>query len=104
MTKLKAVWKQASWVLWALVALTFAVVVWTLRGLFHGPANVGPTRLPLVPEKLQAKVDKAEEEALKAKVEATVKAEEAKHALEEIGKIPDGAERRRRLAERLKPR
>lgn len=102
MTKLKAVWKRASWLLWAFVALTFAVVVWTLRGLFNGPKHAGPTRLPPVPEKLRAKVDKAEEEALKAKVEATVKAEEAKHELEEIGKITDGAERRKRLAERLK--
>lgn len=104
MTRIRALWKRTAWVLWVILAFTFAVLVWVVRGLFNGPKHAGPSRLPPVPEKLQAKVDQAEEEALKARVEATAKAEEDKRDLEEIGKISDGAERRKRLAEKLRSR
>ena len=101
---MQAFLKKTKWVAWAVVGFVAVVVIWTLRGLFNGPRHAGPTVLPPVPEKLREKVDKAEEEALKAKVEATVKAEEAKEELAEIATISDGAERRKRLAERLRKR
>ena len=46
-------------------------------------------------------MEKAEEGALIARVEARVKAEEATKELEEIAAVDDGAERRKRLAEML---
>lgn len=94
--------KRMKWLLLAILALGVVVVTWVLRSLFGGPKAEGPSRLPPVPPKLQEKVDKAEEEALKARVEAKVTAETDKKELEEIGKIADGKERRKRLADKLK--
>ncbi len=91
-----------KWLLWTVLAFGVAVVTWLLRSLFSGHTPEGPTKLPTIPAKLQAKVDKAEEEALKARVEATVTAVEDKKELEEIAKIPDGKERRKRLADKLR--
>lgn len=102
MSKVLAYLKQAKWILWVVLAAGFAVVVILVRRLFSGPPSTGPTSLPTVPPALQAKVEKAEEEALKARIEATVHADEDRKEIEEISKIPDGKERRKRLSDKLK--
>lgn len=58
--------------------------------------------LPEVQDALKERVRTAETEALEARVEALVEAEEDRKELEEVSKIDDGAERRRRLAEMLR--
>jgi hypothetical protein len=103
-TAIRASLAKARWALWAAIGLAAVVGLWAVRNLFSGKPHAGPSFLPPVPPKLQAKVDKVEEEALKAKVEAAVRAEESKKVLEEIAAIPDGAERRKRLAEKLRNR
>jgi len=98
MKTLAAMFKKVRWLSWAILGFAVVVVLWVVRGLFAGrkPGAVG---LPEVPDKLKAKVQKAEEEALVARVEATVEAEQSKKVLDDVAAIEDGAERRRRLAE-----
>jgi hypothetical protein len=102
MKKLVAWVKSIKWLAYAVLAVSFGVLLLILRNLFFGPKPKGPERLPDVPPKLREKVEKAEEAALRAKVEANVTAEAEKKAVEEILKIDDGKERRRRLAEKLR--
>ncbi len=92
--------KSLRWVAWAVLAVVVVLVIWFVRGLFSGP-KTGTGRLPEVPKKLKEKVAKVEESSLIAKVEARVEADKAKEALDEIAKIDDGKERRKRLAEML---
>ena len=58
--------------------------------------------IPDPPTKLKEKVDRAEEDALRAKVAAKAKADEQRAQLDQVGQIEDGAERRKRLAEMLR--
>ena len=92
--------KSLRWVAWAILAFVVVLVIWLVKGLFDGP-KTGPGRLPEAPKKLKEKVAKVEEAALVSKVEARVEAEKAKEALDEIAKVDDGKERRKRLAEML---
>lgn len=92
--------KGAKWLAWAGLGVVAVVILFIVRGLFSGPKTPGK-RLPEVPNALKEKVEKAEEGALIARVEARVKAEEATKELEEIAAVDDGAERRKRLAEML---
>jgi hypothetical protein len=94
--------KSAKWLALAVGAVVLGVLLLVLRNLFFGPRPSGPSRLPDVSPKLREKVAKAEEEALRAKIEAKVQASEDKKDLEEIAKIEDGVERRKRLAEKLR--
>jgi hypothetical protein len=93
--------KSAKWVLYVVLAVGTGILFLVLRKMFFGPKPEGPTRLPDVPPALQRKVDQVQEEALKAKVEAKVTAEDDKKKLDEITKIDDGAERRKQLAQML---
>lgn len=93
--------KQTKWVLYVILAVGTGILLLVLRKMFFGPKPDVPTRLPDVPPALQRKVDQVQEEALKAKVEAKVTAEDDKKQLDEITKIDDGAERRKRLAQML---
>jgi hypothetical protein len=94
--------KSAKWIALVVLAVGAGVLLLVLRKMFWGPKPEGPTRLPDVPPALQKKVEKAQEEAIKAKVEAKITAEIDKKEVEEILQIDDGAERRKRLAEKLK--
>lgn len=97
------VWiKSAKWVLYLVLAVTAGILLLTLRKLFVLPRPDGPTRLPDVPPALRAKVEHAQEEALKAKIEAKTTAEADKKDLVEILQVDDGIERRRRLADKLR--
>jgi len=96
------VWlKSAKWILYVVLAVGTGILLLVLRKLFFGPKPDVPSKLPDVPPALQRKVDQAQEEALKAKVEAKVTAEDDKKQLDEITKIDDGVERRKRLAQML---
>ena len=61
--------KSVKWLGWVVLAGAVAVLTLVVRGLFAGPKTPGK-RLPEVPEKLKAKVEKAEEDALIARVKA----------------------------------
>jgi hypothetical protein len=94
--------KSAKWVLYSVLAIGVGVLLFSLRRLFSSPSPAGPDRLPDVPEVLKKKVEAAQEEALKAKVEAKLTADSDKKQVEDILKIDDGAERRKRLADKLR--
>lgn len=98
---LTAMFKQTKWVVWAVIATAAVVALWLLRTLFTADPEA-PARLPEVPPKLKAKVAKAEEDALVARVEARVEAEKAKAILDEAASADDDKERRKRLAEALR--
>lgn len=99
---------KLKWLLWVILAGVCVVVGFALRALFTGPrvpdrvtGKVEPL-LPPVPEVIKQKVEQAEEHTLQVKVESRVESAEHREQLQTIGKIEDGAERRRRLAEMLK--
>ena len=94
--------KSAKWVVYLVLATIVGVLALTLRKLFVIPRPEGPTRLPDIPPALRAKVEKAQEEAIKAKIEAKVTAEADKKDIVEILQIDDGIERRKRLADKLR--
>jgi len=105
MTALKVWWAKSRWAVWAIIGLIAVIMLAVLKSLFFGgKPKVGEADagLPPVPKALQAKVDKAEEDGLKARVEAVAVAGEQKKQLDEVMKIDDGAERRKRLAAMLK--
>lgn len=103
MDSLKAWWAKSRWVVWVVIGVIAAIMLLVLRSLFSvkPKGGGGQFELPPVPKVLQDKVNKAEEDGLRARVEATVKADEQKKQLAEVLKIDDGAERRKRLAEML---
>lgn len=104
MEKLKAWWAKTRWAVWAVLGVIFGIMVLVFRSLLtsktSGRTVDVPARLP-VPKVLQEKVDKAEEDNLRARVAAEAKATVQKEQLEEVLKIDDGAERRKRLAAML---
>lgn len=93
--------KTAKWILYLILAVALGVLLLVLRRAFFGERPERPVRLPDVPEALRRKVEKVEEEALIAKTEAKVTAASEKKEVEEIMKIEDGVERRKRLAAKL---
>lgn len=108
MKTLKA-WFKTWWWVFLLVGVGCVLLLGLIFGFFFGKkrtvkgtATEGTGWLPPVPPALQEKVDKAEEAALTARVEATVKAEAQIKQLEEVKKEPDGKVRRQRLAAMLK--
>lgn len=105
MSIFKAWWAKSRWIVWVVIGVCFAIAVLVVKSLFNvkpKPGEVGGGGLmPSVPKVLQDKVDKAQEDNLTARVTAKVKADEDKKKLDEVLKIDDGAERRKRLAEML---
>ena len=98
--------KQAKWVLFALIAFGLAVLVWCLRGMFDDNSNHPKPEdggyLPPAPKPLQAAADKAAEDAMVAKAGSKAVTEEKKKELDTITKISEGKERRKALAAFLK--
>jgi hypothetical protein len=88
------------WILGALAVLA-SVLLFLLRGAVVGGGR-RRVALPEIPKALREKVAIAEEEALVARVEARVEAAKEVEKLQEVAKIPDGAERRKRLAAMLR--
>lgn len=93
--------KTSKWVLYLVAAGILLVLGAVLYSLFHSPQDRDPSkpsRLPEVPKPLLEKVEKAEEEALVAKVEARVKSDTDRTKLAEAQAIADGKARRAALA------
>lgn len=101
MEKLKAWWAKSRWAVWVALGVIVAILALVLRGMLSGGKSIpGGGRLP-VPKAIQDQVDRAEEDGLRARVQATAKADSQKEQLNEVMKLDDGAERRKRLAEML---
>ena len=100
---LKVQYKRYRYWFWIGAAVLIAILLFVVRGLIVGSKDGGKRKisLPEVPKALKDKVEQAEEESLVARVEARVVAEQEKKELQEVAKIDDGAERRKRLAKML---
>lgn len=98
---LKKIWTSSKWIALVVIAVAVVVVLWLARTLFTRDPHA-PARLPEVPDALKKKVQKAEEDALIARVKANAEAEAAKKILDDAATIDDGEERRKRLAEALR--
>lgn len=99
MLKIKEWFAKSRWALWALLGVVVVVLLVVLRNFLDPKGAEKNPGLPPVPKALQDKIDLAIEDGLKARVTATVRAEEEKKHVDEVMAIPDGAERRKRLAE-----
>lgn len=101
MSKLRAFFQTVSWKVWAVLAAIVAVGAWVAHRLFLSPPErVEPPSTGVLPA-VQERVVRAEERALVAKAQAAATAQEHHDAIQEIAKVEDGKERRRRLAELL---
>lgn len=102
MAAFKAWLAKSRWAVWAVIGLLVVIVLAVLRSLFDVKPKPGQAPgLPPVPKVLQDKVDKAQEDNLRVRVETKIIVQEQKKELEAVMKIDDGAERRKRLAEML---
>jgi hypothetical protein len=102
MGKLVAWWKTSRWAVLAFLAALGVILGFVLRSFLGKSATTGGPGIPPPPSDLQKAVDAAHEEALKSRIEAAAAADEHKAKLDEIAKIDEGEERRKRLAEYLK--
>ena len=94
--------KSVKWVAYVILAVGVGILLLVLRNLFAGSKPTGTnSRLPDVPPALQAKVDQVEEEALQAKATAKATTDAQVQQIKTISQIPDGAERRKQLAQML---
>lgn len=102
MKDIAAFFARFRWALWVVLAVGAAVLLWALSRLFDPRNPEEPVfRLPEVPQALKERVQKAEEDALVARVRASATAESQRAEVQTIMQIEDGAERRRRLAAHL---
>jgi len=92
---------RMQWWAWALLGVLLAAGIFFLKLISSRPKEPLPSVYTPPPE-IQARVEKAEETALRARVEARVTAEHQRQELEHVAKIPEGALRRKRLAELLR--
>jgi len=96
--------ERFKWVLLTVGAAFVASLAFLLRGMLVKEFPEGPKQdvLPAVATKLMERVQRVEEEAIAARIRAQVQAEDKQVELIEIAAIPDGVERRKRLAEMLR--
>jgi len=80
------------------VAAAVAALLWVAHYLFLRPPERLTTPTTEALPALRQKVERAEEESLIARTRASAVAEEHHRAIEDIAKVPDGKERRARLA------
>lgn len=92
---------QFKYIFYSVLSVCIVFVLFLVYRLFSSPKDPVPTFPIEVQKTLQEKVNRAEEDALIAKTKATLQAEEAEKALNEIMVIDDGVERRKRLADLL---
>jgi hypothetical protein len=97
-------WEKSKWIILSVGAVIIGVLAFMLRGMFVTEPPEGPKQdvLPDVATKLMARVQQVEEEAIATRIRAQVQAEDKQVELIEIAAIPDGVERRKRLAEMLR--
>jgi len=105
MTAFKAWWAKSRWALWVVIGFITSIVLTVLWSLFFSGrpkiVTAGVETSPVV-RAIQARVDRAEEDGLRARVEATAVAGERKKRLDEVMLLTDGVERRKRLAAMLR--
>lgn len=89
--------KHLKWLLWGLAALVTTCLAVMFKGLEVPDKQRKPKR-PELPPKLKQRVRKAEEDAAVARATAKIRHDCHKEELEDIKKIPDDKERRKRLA------
>ena len=103
MPKVKVFWLRVRWIVLAVISAVVALLF-----LFWSPFEKkvsrggGEPKLPVLPDALQQKLDQVHEEAIAAQAAATAVATKDKEELDEIGKIENAAERRARLAAKLR--
>lgn len=102
MKQVRAWLAEFRWILWVLAAVVAAFLFAMVSPFLFQQGSDGATVLPALPQTVQRKLDAAHEAALIAKTNAITKADTDKGDLKMIAKIDDGAERRRRLAEKLR--
>ena len=108
MAKLKALFERFRWVGWVVLAAVIAIATLVIRRMFAGPSEADRQRftMPAVPTAVQQRVERAEERATVARIEASAQATAQRQQLEQIAKIPDGpdagANRRKQLADLLR--
>jgi choline-glycine betaine transporter len=95
-------WKTTKWAVYAVLGVCAAVLFTVLRNLTISKPSLDTIRIPATPPELQKKIAKVKEEADIARVQATVKADTQKAALDDLQKIKDDTERRQKLADMLK--
>jgi len=97
-------WKKSKWIILSVGAAVVGVLAFLLRGMLVKEFPEGPKQdvLPSVATKLMERVQRVEEEAIATRIRAQVQAEDKQVELIEIAAIPDGVERRKRLAEMLR--
>jgi hypothetical protein len=110
---IQAWFARFKWALWVLLAALVSLGVFILRRMFAGTSAKDKERfqMPEVPPTVLKQVEKAEEQATIARIQAQTQAEDKHAELQQITQIPDGptptggdggAERRKRLATLLR--
>lgn len=94
-------WVRRYW--WALLLGALTVGTAILHRLARAPSlPLGPPPPTPIRDAIRRRVEAAEEESLRVRVETQTETRVAKEALDQVSAIEDGAERRRRLAEMLR--
>lgn len=98
---LEVLWKYAKWAALGLLVL-LGWIVWVWLRPKQPVLKDGEPAIPPAPAPLVEAFEKAHEEALVARAKASAATEARQEQLQEISKIDDGKERRKRLAAMLK--
>jgi hypothetical protein len=83
------------------LGVVVAILTLVLRSILSGKVRLESGGLPPIPKALQEKVARAEEDNLRERILAKSKADGDRKDIDDIMKIDDGAERRKRFAEKL---
>jgi hypothetical protein len=99
---MKSLVATSKWLMFVILAVGTGILLLVLRHLFAGPQPESSFRLPDIPPVLRQKVEQAQEDALRIKLESRIMGERDAEEIERILAVSDGAERRKRLAEKLR--
>ena len=103
MTTLRLVWAWVRRYWWALLLGGLTIGTAILHHLARAPRlPPGPPPPTPIRDAIRQRVEAAEEESLRVRVETQTETRVVKEELEKVSAIEDGAERRRRLAEMLR--
>mgnify|MGYP006326731105 CR=1 FL=1 len=103
MTTLRLAWTWVRRYWWALLLGALTVGTAILHRLARAPSlPLGPPPPTPIRDAIRQRVEAAEEDSLRVRVETQTETRVAKEALDQVSAIEDGAERRRRLAEMLR--
>lgn len=90
--------KQITFLFWLITSSIILFIVFLIIKLFTNPKEEAPLIQTEIVAALQEKADKAHEEMLIERTKTKFEAEEAQKHLDEVLKIDDGVERRKKLA------